>query len=78
MDWTTARHWKILKATMRYRTATRDYGLLFNKSRGRRKEVEASCKTRAIEESLDADYANDAVEGKSITGGYLMYDGMSV
>lgn len=63
---------------MRYLTATRNYGLFFSKSRGRWKGVEASFKIRAIEASSDANWANDSVYRKFITGGYLMYYCMPV
>lgn len=64
MDQLIARNWKNIRATMRYLPATRNYGIFFSKSQGHRKAVEASFKTKAIEESSNADWTNDMVDRK--------------
>lgn len=61
----TQRHWKIMKATLRYVKRTRTYGLFFSR-KTHRNGLEAACKRRPICARADADWENDKVGRLSV------------
>lgn len=69
--------WIVMKRVMRYIPATRDHRLVFKKSNELDKVV-AAVKKRGIEASSDADWTNDGIDRKSLTGGYMTYQSMPV
>lgn len=68
------RHWTILKATLHYLKIKRNYGLYFRASK-QRDEICATSKTRPISSNYDADWVNDIVDRRSITGGFITING---
>lgn len=71
----TARHWQLLKATMRYLAGKRNYGIIYR----RRQEItdiggEVDTQGIRIMAYSDADWANDRGDRKSITGGVIYYN----
>lgn len=73
----TERHWRLMKAALRYLKRTRNYVLFYHKHTSQ-KGVEATCKTRPLCASADSEWGNDKVDRLSVTGRFITWKGRRI